>query len=78
MISGIASYTTARVLGAEPTLADDAARSKDGGVRVQNEGYPPTVADGLRTNLGTLTWPVVRDIVENIVTVDEDAIVAGK
>ena len=77
MITGITKYTSAKVLGAEPSMADDAARSKTGGTRVQNEGYPPTVADGLRTNLGTLTWPTVRDLVEGIVTVEEGDIVAA-
>ena len=77
MISGIASYTSARVIGAEPDMANDASRSKAGNAHVFNEGYPLTVADGLRTNLGDLTWPVVRDTVEDIITVDEAAIVAG-
>ncbi len=77
MISGIASYTSARVVGAEPDMANDASRSKVGNTQVFNEGYPLTVADGLRTNLGSLTWPVVRDVVEDIITVDEASIVAG-
>lgn len=77
MISGIAGYTSARVIGAEPEIANDAFRSKASGNRVFNEGYPLTVADGLRTNLGDLTWPIVRDEVEDIITVDEASIVAG-
>jgi threonine dehydratase len=34
---------------------------------------PQTIADGLKTSLGKLTWPIVRDHVERIVTVSDDA-----
>src|SRR5690606_15720174 len=64
-----------RVVGAEPELADDAARTLRTGTlqRVRN---PPTIADGLRTpSLGTVTWPVIRERVEEIVTVSEAQIV---
>lgn len=62
------------VIGAEPLGADDAARSKAVGERLPMDG-PSTLADGLRTSLGELTWPVVRDLVSRIVTVTEDEIV---
>ena len=35
---------------------------------------PKTIADGLMTTLGTLTWPIVRDVVDAMYTVDEDTI----
>ena len=38
---------------------------------------PKTIADGLLTSLGDLTWPIVRDQVERVVTVREDEIVAA-
>jgi threonine dehydratase len=38
---------------------------------------PRTLADGLRTSLGELTWPVLRDLVERVVTVTEEQIVAA-
>jgi len=59
-----------RVLGAEPSGADDAARGKASGERVRSH-TPNTIADGLKTTLGDLTWPVVRDLVEDIVVVDD-------
>ena len=59
-----------RVFGAEPSGADDAARGKRSGTRVR-EMSPDTVADGLKTTLGDLTWPVVRDLVEDIFVVDD-------
>jgi len=59
-----------RVFGAEPSGADDAARGKASGERVTKQ-TPNTVADGLKTTLGDLTWPVVRDLVEDIIVVDD-------
>ncbi len=63
-----------RVFAAEPACADDAARSKATGER-QKQEPPDTVADGLLTSLGDHTWPVVRDLVEAVITVEEDAII---
>ena len=65
-----------RVFAAEPRGADDAARSKALGRRI-TEQTPNTIADGLRTCLGELTWPVVRDHVERVVTVTDTEIVAA-
>ena len=62
-----------RIIGAEPAGADDAARSLAAGELIPQAG-PDTVADGLLTSLGELTWPVIRDHVERIVTVDDAAI----
>jgi threonine dehydratase len=81
LISGIAIAVHAlrpscRVIGAEPAGADDAARSKAAGARLPQTA-PDTIADGLRTGLGELTWPVVRDLVERVVTVADEAIVAA-
>uniref|UniRef100_A0A7S0YX67 Tryptophan synthase beta chain-like PALP domain-containing protein n=1 Tax=Hemiselmis tepida TaxID=464990 RepID=A0A7S0YX67_9CRYP len=63
-----------RIFGAEPLGADDAARSLREGVLLEQTG-PDTIADGLRTGLGSLTWPVIRDHVEDILTVSEEEIV---
>ena len=38
---------------------------------------PKTIADGLLASLGDLTWPVLRDRVEQIVTVGEAEIIAA-
>ncbi|MGQ0721948.1 MAG: pyridoxal-phosphate dependent enzyme [Candidatus Eiseniibacteriota bacterium] len=64
----------AKIFAAEPKGADDAARSKAQGARVMQTD-PRTIADGLRTSLGELTWPFVRDQVERVVTVGEEEIV---
>ncbi len=65
-----------RVFGAEPKNADDAARSMATGER-QPALPPNSIADGLLTNLGDLTWPIVRQHVERIVTVSEEQIRAA-
>ena len=69
-----AMRSTARVFAGEPTGADDAARSLAAGTRLE-PGPPDTIADGLRTGLGAWTWPIIRDRVERIVTVDDEVIV---
>ncbi len=65
-----------RVFAAEPAGADDAARSLAAGKCLPQTG-PKTIADGLLTSLGQLTWPIIRDHVERIVTVSDDAIIAA-
>ncbi|KAK4435310.1 Serine racemase [Sesamum alatum] len=61
-------------LAAEPKGADDAARSKAAGSIVTLPDTK-TIADGLRAVLGNLTWPVVRDLVDDIITVDDQEII---
>jgi threonine dehydratase len=61
------------VIGAEPEQADDAYRSLNAG-KIMPAGNPQTVADGLRTSLGDLTFAVIQKHVMEIVTVSEDGI----
>jgi threonine dehydratase len=64
-----------RVVGVEPELADDATRSFRTGV-LQTVSNPPTIADGARTpSLGTLTFPLVRQNVDDMATVSDDDLV---
>jgi threonine dehydratase len=63
-----------RVLGAEPEMADDAHRSLQAG-RILPSENPKTIADGLLTSLGTLTFPIIQQYVEQIVTVSETGII---
>jgi threonine dehydratase len=64
-----------RVVGVEPELADDATRSFRTG-QLNTVRNPATIADGLRTpSLGTITFPLVRSYVDDMVTVSESAIV---
>jgi len=80
LISGIAIAAKAlkpsiKIIGAEPELAGDGAASKRQG-SIQPAMKPVTIADGLRTSLGPLTFPVVRDLVDEIVLVSEADIAA--
>jgi threonine dehydratase/serine racemase len=65
-----------RVFAAEPLGADDAARSKAAG-EWQPQTGPNTIADGLLTSTGQLTWPIIRDLVERVFTVTDDEIRAA-
>ena len=54
--------------------AADALKARQAGHVVQCE-RPKTLADGLRGRLGDLTWPIVRDFVDDIITVSEQEII---
>jgi serine racemase len=54
--------------------AADVAASKAAGRLVESE-RPVTIADGLRGRMGSLTWPIVRDFVDAVITVSEEEIV---
>jgi len=62
------------VIAGEPINADDAWRSLQAG-SIQPVSPFHTIADGLRTSLGTITFPIIRDHVKEIITVDEDSII---
>lgn len=62
------------VIAAEPERADDAYRSFKSGHIVPSLD-PNTIADGLRTSLGDLTFPIIQRYVRDIVLVSEEVIV---
>jgi threonine dehydratase len=67
-----------KVVGAEPLLANDAARSLRAGEIVANEAEPQTLADGARTlSLGRRNWEILKGGLESIVEVPEEKIVEG-
>ena len=63
-----------KVIAAEPANADDAAQSFRAKKRIVTE-KKFTIADGLRTNVGERTFPIIERYVDDVVTVSEDAIV---
>ncbi|GMQ74904.1 MAG: pyridoxal-phosphate dependent enzyme [Gammaproteobacteria bacterium] len=63
-----------RIIGAEPAAADDTYRSFRAG-HIIPVGVPDTIADGLRTTVGELTFPIITRHVADIVRVSEEAIV---
>jgi len=62
-----------KVIGAEPLGADDAYQSFQAGTIIPQTN-PQTIADGLRTSLGDLTYPLIKELVSDIVTVTEQEI----
>ena len=82
LISGIATAAKGLrpdilVIGAEPALADDAARSKASGIHCGHVTPPKTIADGLLTTTGALTLPIILSKVDKIITVSEAEIARG-
>ncbi len=65
-----------RVIAGEPEMADDAFRSMQAGEIIPSVN-PKTIADGLLTSLGSLTFPIIQKNVEQIVTVSEAGIIAS-
>lgn len=64
-----------KVIGVEPELADDAVRSFKTKT-LQTVKNPPTIADGTRTSsLGKLTFPIILDYVDDMITVSENEII---
>ena len=61
------------VYGAEPAEADDAYRSLQNGEIVPNDTIN-TICDGLRAQIGTITFPIIQKYVDEIITLSEDEI----
>lgn len=75
-LSVAATDPSIRVIGAEPLGADDAARSLAAG-RLIPQTAPATIADGLRSSLGAVTWAILSRGLDRVVTVTEEEIVAA-
>ena len=76
LITGLcAAGVGAKVFGAEPLIANDAARSLRAGRIIENETEPQTIADGARTpSLGKHNWAILREGLAGIVEVPEEKI----
>lgn len=79
LLSGTAlttKYISSRtsVIAAEPEMANDAFRSFYEGRFIPSEN-PRTIADGLLTSLGTITYPIIMEYVDEIVTASEENII---
>lgn len=79
LLSGTALSThyfspSTTVIAAEPLNADDAFRSFISG-KIEPVCTKDTIADGLRTSLGTITFPIIINHVSEILTVSEDSII---
>ncbi|MCX6267124.1 MAG: pyridoxal-phosphate dependent enzyme [Bacteroidetes bacterium] len=63
-----------KVIAVEPEQANDAYLSFINRKLIPSEN-PDTIADGLRTSLGSITYPIIQKHVHSIVTVSEESIV---
>lgn len=64
------------VIGTEPQEVDDAYRSFKAG-KLLPVISTNTIADGLRTSLGELPFKIIKDYVDDILTVDEASIISA-
>jgi threonine dehydratase len=71
-VKGISPET--KVIAAEPANADDAFRSFHAGKIIPSVN-PNTIADGLLTSLGPLTFEIIVKKVDDIITVSESSII---
>ncbi|XP_015151540.2 serine racemase isoform X3 [Gallus gallus] len=79
MVAGIAVAIKAlrpdvKVFAAEPRNADDCYQSKLRGELTPNRHTPVTIADAVKTSIGENTWPIIRDLVDDVLTVSEEEI----
>jgi threonine dehydratase len=63
-----------KVIGCEPAGADDAFRSLEAGTIIPSVN-PNTIADGLRTSLGEINFPILKELVHKIILVEEKEII---
>lgn len=65
-----------KTIGGEPMEADDAYRSLLSG-KIETNETANTIADGLRTVLGDVNFPIIQEHVDSIIRVEEDEIIAA-
>ncbi len=65
-----------KTIGAEPFAVDDAYRSLQSG-KIERNQTTNTIADGLKTFLGHINFPIIKDLVQEIIRVEETEIVAA-
>ncbi len=61
-------------MGGEPMEADDAYRSLMSG-KIEKNDTAETIADGLRTHLGHINFPIIQEHVKEIIRVEENEII---
>ncbi len=62
------------VIAAEPEKVDDAYRSLRSG-HIETNETADTIADGLRTNLGDVNFPIIKELVHKVLLVSEREII---
>lgn len=67
-------FSSSKVIGAEPMQVDDAYRSLLSG-KIESNTHTNTIADGLRTQLGSINFPIIQEYVNQIIRVEESEII---
>jgi len=65
-----------KTIGGEPFEVDDAYRSLQSG-KIEHNETTNTIADGLKTELGDITFPIIQKQVDSIIRVEEKEIAAA-
>ncbi|UPL50887.1 pyridoxal-phosphate dependent enzyme [Hymenobacter sublimis] len=65
-----------RIVAGEPATMDDAYRSLQAG-RIESNAGGDTIADGLKTQLGDINFPLIQRGIDAIILVSEDEIIAA-
>ncbi len=73
-LSAIVFGNNCKVIGAEPFAVDDAYRSLESG-KIEYNLTTDTIADGLKTSLGDITFNIINNHVEKIIRVTEEEII---
>ena len=63
-----------KTIGAEPFEVDDAYRSLKSG-KIETNRSTNTIADGLKTQLGDINFPIIQKHVDSIIRVTEEEII---
>jgi threo-3-hydroxy-L-aspartate ammonia-lyase len=75
-VAARAINSNCKIIGVEPAAGNDGQRSLQTGSIVQIE-VPETIADGAQTqHLGSYTFPVIRQLVEDVLTVTDADLIA--
>ncbi|RPE00266.1 pyridoxal-phosphate dependent enzyme [Aureibaculum marinum] len=75
-LSALAFSNNCKVIGAEPFAVDDAYRSIESG-KIEHNLTIDTIADGLKTSLGDITYNIINNHVEKIIRTTEEEIIAA-
>lgn len=68
--------TNCKTIGGEPFEVDDAFRSLKSG-KIEFNETTNTIADGLKTFLGDINFPIIQELVSEIIRVEETEIIAA-
>jgi len=76
ILSTLVYSSTTKIIGCEPTGADDAFQSWKSGKHLLQTN-PNTIADGLLTSVGLINFPIIMDNVSKIFTVTDEQIISA-